>query len=116
MKKTLFLTIALTLLLIPTQLVMANSWVEVARFEGNDTASTQTAPFRCDFPEWRIKWAYDPGHWHFPELHGFSVTTYPQGETINYDQIDVLANSGKTGIHNIHGYSGTFYMEISTGI
>ncbi|MCW4018725.1 MAG: hypothetical protein NWF00_08650 [Candidatus Bathyarchaeota archaeon] len=117
MKKPLLLVIALALLLVPTPLALADSWVEVVRFEGNDTASTVTAPFTCDYPEWRIKWAYDPGHWHFPVLHGFSVTTYPQGETINYvDQIHELANESKIGIHNIHGYSGTFYMKISTGI
>jgi len=102
-------------LLMSIHLVKADNWVEVIRFEGNE--STQTEIFTCDYVEWRIRWEFDPGHWHFPQLHTFSVTTYPQGEDIFYvDSIFEMANGSKSGNSYIHDNDGKFYMKISTGI
>lgn len=92
-----------------------SNWVEVARFQGQQ--STQTDLFTCNCTEWRISWQFDPGHWHFPELHGFTVETYPKGETVSYvDRINELANGNTVGWHLIRNNAGTFYMKISAGL
>jgi hypothetical protein len=96
-------------------IVRADNWAEVFRIQGQQ--STQTEPFTVNCAEWRIRWQFEPGHWHFPQLHTFSVTLFPQGETINYiDQINELANGTTVGWHIIRNHTGTFYMKISTGI
>ncbi len=90
------------------------NWVEVIRFEGKD--SMQTELFTCDCPEWRIRWEFDPGHFHFfPEMYSFSFTTYPQDEYINYvDSVSQMGNESRSGTSYIHN-NGTFFMRIKTG-
>jgi hypothetical protein len=93
------------------------NWSEVTRFTGGGGATTKTEPFTCNYVEWRIRWEFDPRHWHFPQLHIFSVTTYPQDEDSHYvDSIYEIASGNKTGTHYINDNAGTFYMQIDTCI
>jgi hypothetical protein len=115
-KLSLILLTTMLMLLIPIHLVKADNWVEVIRFEGKDEVSTKKY-FTCDHVEWRIRWEFDPGHWHFPQLHTFSVTTYRQGDDMHYvDSIFEMADGSKSGTSYIHDNYGQYYMIISTGI
>lgn len=112
----LFLLDSLIIFTPGTVFASSGNWVEVTRFSAHGDSVT-TEPFTCDYAEWRIRWEFDPGHWHFPQLHTFSVTTYPQGEdTVYVDQIYEMANGSKTGTHYIHENDGKFYIKISLGI
>jgi hypothetical protein len=92
-----------------------DNWVEVTRFIG--TKGFTTNIFVCDHPEWRIKWEYDPGHWHFPELHKFQVITYPEGSSaITVDMISGTPGVIENGTSYVHENPGRFYMEINAGI
>lgn len=97
----------------------SENWVEVTRFSGSSAHGSNftTEPFTCDHVIWRIRWESDSGHGHFPNLHNFSVTTYPQGEDIFY--VDSIFETGlgkKNGTSYIRDSSGEFYMRITTGI
>ena len=97
----------------------SDNWIEVTRFSGSSAHGSIviTEPFSCDHVEWRIRWEFDSGHGHFPQLHFFSFTTYPQGEeTFFVDQIYEMANGSLRGTSYIHDNNGTFYMKISTAI
>jgi hypothetical protein len=92
----------------------SDNWVEVTRFIG--TKGFTTDVFVCDHVEWRIRWKFDPGHWHFPELHKFQVTTFKEGESTNYfNQIRELPSGNLSGVELLN-QSGTFYLEISSGL
>jgi hypothetical protein len=92
----------------------SDNWVEVARFIG--TKGFTTDVFVCDHVEWRIRWEFDPGHGHFPELHKFQVTTYEEGESTNYfNQILEFPGGDLNGVELLN-QSGTFYLDICTGI
>jgi hypothetical protein len=91
----------------------SGNWVEVTRFEGNE--STQTESFTCDHVEWRIKWEYDPGHIHFPFQSSFQVTTIAQREDYPQDYVvDSISSllGGYEGISNIYDDNGRFYLNI----
>jgi len=60
----------------------SDNWVEVTRFIG--TKGFTTDVFVCDHVEWRIRWEFDPGHWHFADLYTLQVTTYKEGESTKY--------------------------------
>ena len=93
---------------------LTDNWVEVTRFIG--TKGFTTDIFVCYHPEWRIRWEYDPGHGHFPELAILQVTTYKEGESSKYfNQILEVPNGNLNGVELLN-QSGTFYLEISTGI
>ncbi|MCW4044629.1 MAG: hypothetical protein NWE94_03825 [Candidatus Bathyarchaeota archaeon] len=96
----------------PIHLVKADNWVEVARFEG--TSGVSEKHFTCDYFEWRIRWAFDPGHYHFfPQYHTFSVATYREGEDTNpVNSIFEMANGSRSGTSYIHDSHGQYYMAI----
>lgn len=119
-KPGLLVTILLVsvLVLVPTQSVKAEHWVEVIRYEGRQAAFV-TEPFTCNYSEWRIRYESYVGT-HFPMIipgvYLLNVTTYPQGEATNYtDRIRVDPTQGEYFYHLIHDSPGTFYMKISTG-
>ena len=91
---------------------LSENWIEVIRFEGN--RSTQTELFTIDYVDWRIRWEYDPGHWHFPEMHTFQVITYPEGSSLII--VDMISGSAArallNGINYVHENPGRFYMKI----
>jgi hypothetical protein len=92
-----------------------DEWVEVTRFIG--TKGFTTDVFVCDYPEWRIRWEYDPGHWHFPIMHEFQAITYPEeSSAITVDMISGTPGVSQNGINYVHENPGRFYMKISTGI
>lgn len=92
-----------------------DNWVEVTRFIG--TKGFTTNIFVCDHPEWRIKWEYDPGHWHFADLHKFQVITYTEGSSIiTVDMISGTPGINENGTSYVHENPGKFYMEINAGI
>jgi len=111
-KLSLILLPIMLMLLIPIHLVKADNWVEVIRFEG--TGGVSEKHFTCDYFEWRIRWEFDPGHWHFfPQYHTFSVATYREGEDMHHvDSIFEMANGSKSGISYIHDNYGKYYMAI----
>jgi len=91
------------------------SWDEVIRFEGEN--STQTELFTIDYRDWRIRWEYDPGHWHFPDMHKFQVITYPEmSSVITIDMISGTPGVIENGTSYIHENPGRFYMKIGAGI
>jgi len=93
----------------------SSNWVEVTRFIC--TKGFTTDVFVCDHFEWRIRWEYDPGHWHFPDLHTFQVITYPEGSSlIIVDMISGTPGVSQNGTNYIHENPGKFYMKISAGI
>jgi hypothetical protein len=102
----------LMLLLIPMYLVKADSWVEVIRFEG--TSGVSEEHFTCDYGEWRIRWEFDPGHYHFfPEYHSLTVTTYREGEDKHLvDSIYEMANESRSGTSYVQDSYGQYYMAI----
>ncbi len=92
----------------------SDNWVEVTRFMG--TKGFTTDAFVCDHIEWRIRWEFDPGHWHFADLHTLQVTTYKEGESSKYfNQISEPPNGNLNGVELLN-QSGTFYLEISSGL
>jgi len=92
----------------------SDNWVEVTRFIG--TSGFTTDVFVCDHVEWRIRWEFDPGHWHFADLHTLQVTTYKEGESTNYfNQIREPPSGNLSGVELLN-QSGTFYLEISAGL
>jgi len=92
-----------------------DNWVEVTRFIGTEGFTTDV--FVCDYPEWRIRWEYDPGHWHFPIMHEFQAITYPEGSsTITVDMISGTPGVNQNGTNYVHENPGRFYMKISAGI
>ena len=91
-----------------------DNWVEVTRFIGTEGFTTEA--FVCDYPEWRIRWEFDPGHWHFAVMHTFQVTTYREGESTTYlNRVLEPPNGNLNGVQLLN-QSGTFYLEIGTGI
>ena len=92
-----------------------DNWAEVTRFIG--TKGFTTDAFVCDYPEWRIRWEYDPGHWHFPDLHKFQVITYPEGSSlITVDMISGTPGVSQNGTSYVYENPGSFYMAINAGI
>jgi len=92
----------------------SDNWVEVTRFIG--TKGFTTDVFVCDHVEWRIRWEFDPGHWHFADLYTLQVTTYKEGESTKYfNQIREPPGGNLNGVELLN-QSGTFYLEISSGL
>lgn len=92
----------------------SDNWIEVTRFTGTKGFTTNT--FTCDHTEWRIKWEFDPGHWHFAEMHTLHVTTYKEGESTTYfNQIIEPPGGNRQGVELLN-QSGTFYLEIGSGL
>lgn len=92
-----------------------DNWVEVTRFIGTKGFTTEI--FVCDYSEWRIRWEYDPGHWHFPDMHEFEVITYPEGSSvITVDMFSGTPGVSQNGTSYVHENPGRFYMEINAGI
>ena len=91
----------------------SDNWVEVTRFIG--TKGYTTPVFVCDHVEWRIRWEFDPGHWHFADFHTLKVTTYEMGESSTYfNQIIEPPNGNLNGVELLNK-SGIFYMKIDSG-
>ena len=92
----------------------SDNWVEVTRFIG--TKGFTTDVFVCDHVEWRIVWEFDPGHWVFVEFYTLTITTYKEGESNKYfNQIREPPNGNLNGVELLN-QSGTFYLEISSGL
>jgi hypothetical protein len=92
----------------------SDNWVEVTRFIGSKGFTTDV--FVCDHVEWRIRWEFDPGHWHFVDLYTLQVTTYKEGESTKYfNQIRELPSGNLSGVELLN-QSGTFYLEINSGL
>lgn len=92
-----------------------DNWVEVTRFIG--TKGFTTDIFVCDYPEWRIRWEYDPGHTLFPIMAEFQAIIYPEGSSSNaVDTISGTPSTIQNGTSYVNENAGKFYMKISTGI
>jgi len=92
----------------------SDNWVEVTRFIG--TSGFTTDVFVCDHVEWRIRWEFDPGHWHFADMYTLWVTTYKEGESTKYfNQIREPPGGNLSGVELLN-QSGTFYLEIGSGL
>lgn len=124
MKKSILITILLLFLIIAfiqLQCAKAEHWVEVVRYEGT-SAVFMTAPFTCNYSEWRIRYESNV-ETHFPMIipgvYILNITTYPQGEvenSTNYiNKISVGPTQGQYYYQLIKDHPGTFYMNISTG-
>jgi len=89
------------------------SWSEVTRFTGSGTEQYTTDYFTCNHVEWRIRWEYVP-HSSYPELTGFNVYTYPQGEDVLFiNSIMKTGGQDTNGASYVHNNEGTFYMIIN---
>lgn len=106
------------LMLVPIQLVRAEHWVEVVRFEGHRDIFT-TAPFVCNYSVWRIRYESYSGDRFpmiIPGVYTLNITIYRQGETTDYiDRISEEPTQGMYYYHLIRNNTGSFYMNISTG-
>jgi len=92
----------------------SDNWVEVTRFIG--TSGFTTDVFVCDHVEWRIRWEFDPGLWHFADMYTLWVTTYKEGESTKYfNQIRQPPGGNLSGVELLN-QSGTFYLEIGSGL
>ena len=92
----------------------SGNWVEVIRFEGNE--STQTESFTCDHLEWRIRWEYVPS-FQLTESIFFSVFTYPREEGVRgsmyVNSIIEIGSEKRSGTSYVHDYQSTFFMIIN---
>jgi len=90
------------------------NWVEVIRFEGNE--STKTEPFTCDNVEWRIRWEYVPSLQPIDSIF-FSVFTYPREEGVRgsmyVNSIMEIGDENENGTSYVHEHKGTFFMIIN---
>jgi hypothetical protein len=115
MKKLGLILLAMTLMLLsPLCLVKADNWVEVARFQGG-SGEVSEDHFTCDYNEWRIKWEFDPGHFHFfPEQHSLTVVTYREGEDKHLvaPRIYDVGGGGDSGTSYVYDSYGEYYMLI----
>ena len=130
-RKAVIVAVLFSLFLLCPTLVLGfepfpGNWVEVVRFEGK--ASTQTELFKCDFPQWRIRWEFTPSIHSIvmPYLVEFSVTTFVQeessqdGSNPEEQSKDYVVNQIETirpikgGISIINDQIGNFYMKITT--
>lgn len=103
---------AITIALIST--VQASNWTEVTRFNGSGSETYTTNYFVCSHVEWGITWAYTPDP-NYPDMGGFLIAAYPQGETVSYVAYIYKTGSANTnGVTYIHNKAGTFYLTIST--
>ncbi len=92
----------------------SGNWVEVIRFEGNE--STQTESFTCDHVEWRIRWEYVPSFQPTESIF-FSVFTYPREEGVRgsmyVNSIIEIGSEKRSGTSYVHDYQSTFFMIIN---
>jgi len=92
----------------------SENWVEVIRFEGNE--STQTESFTCNHVEWRIRWEYVPSLQPTDSIF-FSVFTYPREEGVRgsmyVNSIMEMGSEKRSGTSYVHDYQGTFFMFIN---
>jgi hypothetical protein len=116
--RIIILLLFLVLMLVPIQLVRAEHWVEVVRFEGRRDIFT-TAPFVCNYSVWRIRYESYSGDRFpmiIPGVYTLNITIYRQGETTDYiDRISEEPTQGMYYYHLIRNNTGSFYMNISTG-
>ena len=115
-KDTIIVLVSLFLLGSMSSVVFASSdnWVEVARFEGNE--SIQTESFTCDHVEWRIRWEYVPSFQPTESIF-FSVFTYPREEGVRgsmyVNSIIDIGSEKRSGTSYVHDYQSTFFMIIN---
>jgi len=99
----------------------SENWVEVARFTGG-IFDDATESFLCDHVEWRIRWEFDVGHWHFPELYGLTFTIIAQKDPQDYISSYVVNSvsssllDGRNGTSYIYDDNGEFHITIHPGI
>ena len=114
----LFSFFLLSILLVP--LVFGSSeenWVEVLNINRTGGASFNSGRFTIDYPEWRIRWEFDPGHWHFADLHFLNITVYEEEELGTFYITNIYGSGNQNnGIYNVPNNIGKFYMKINTGI
>lgn len=92
----------------------SDNWIEVTRFIGSKGFTTNA--FSCNHTEWRIRWEFDPGHWHFADMYTLHVTTYKEGEATTYfNKITEPPGGNLNGVELLN-QSGTFYLEIGSGL
>ncbi len=117
-RKAVFIAVLFSLFLLGSMatVVFATSgkWVEVIRFEGNE--STQTESFTCDHVEWRIRWEYVPSFQPTDSIF-FSVFTYPREEGVRgsmyVNSIIEIGSEKRSGTSYVHDYQSTFFMIIN---
>ena len=117
-RKAVIITVMFSLLLLGSisgiAFASSDNWVEVARFEGNE--STQTESFTCDHVEWRIRWEYVPSFQPTESIF-FSVFTYPREEGVRgsmyVNSIIEIGSEKRSGTSYIHDYQSTFFMIIN---
>ena len=89
----------------------SDNWVEVARFIG--TGGFTTDVFVCDYPEWRIRWEYDPLSVLFWEgLTPLGVKVHPESQSTRTIS-SITGIESQDGINYVHDNAGRFYMTIS---
>jgi hypothetical protein len=119
MKKLgLILLVATLLLLSPMCLVKADSWVEVARFQGgNGGLVVSEEHFACDYGEWRIRWEFSLSKFSnvfLPQQYTLTVVTYREGEEghLVAPRIYEMANGTRSGTSYVYDSYGRYYMLI----
>ena len=97
----------------------SENWVEVARFSGR--VSFTTDYFTCEYAQWRIRWSFASGFPYFFEGSYLNVATYQEGNSnncvdkIDHDSYEVYHAQMTNGAHYIHDKPGKFYLEITSG-
>lgn len=90
----------------------SENWVEVIRFEGNE--STQTESFNCNHVEWRIRWSISPEYGRSGVQPGiFNTNVFDnQSNTIvsQFGRIPTIEDDDGTLSFS---ENGTFYLEIN---
>ena len=64
---------------------LESNWVEVLNINRSGGASFNSGRFTIDYPEWQIRWEFDPGHWHFADLHFLNITVYEEEESVHFN-------------------------------
>jgi hypothetical protein len=72
--------------------------------------------FTIDYPDWRIRWEFDPGHWHFEQFYFLNITAYQEGESENH-LVHIHASVHKlNGTQDINENYGKYYLKITQGM
>jgi hypothetical protein len=118
MKKLGLILLATTLLLSPVYSVKADSWVEVARFQGGTGGLVVSEEhFTCNYGEWRIRWEFSLSKFSsafLPTQYTLTVVTYREGEEDHLvaPRIYEMANGTRSGTSYVHDSYGRYYMLI----
>lgn len=95
----------------------SENWVEVMKINRSGSVFINSGLFTIDYPEWRIRWQFDPGdNWHFAQMYFLNITIYEEGEFDNYFANIYGSGNQNNGLYHVSNNIGKFHMKINTGM